>query len=77
MAGRGRPTGDPSGFRPEIRRCKCRTLSVPGSPNVRAKRLTSLGGERFAEHVGVLSRVTFAAVGLLPTTRRPRGDAEL
>lgn len=40
-------------------------------------RLTSLGGDRFTEHIGALSRVTFAAVKLLPTTRRPRGDAEL
>lgn len=32
-------------------------------------RLTPLGGDRFAEHVGALSRVTFAAVKLLPTTR--------
>jgi hypothetical protein len=39
-------------------------------------RLTPLGGDRFAEHVGALSRVTFAAVKLLPTTRRPRVDAD-
>lgn len=40
-------------------------------------RMAPLGGDRFAEHVGALSRVTFAAVKLLPTTRRPRGDGEL
>ncbi|MFJ7212829.1 transcriptional regulator [Amycolatopsis sp. NPDC098790] len=40
-------------------------------------RLTSLGGDRFAEHVGALSRVTFAAVKLLPTARRSRSDDNL
>jgi DNA-binding transcriptional ArsR family regulator len=55
-------------------------LRAAGYLDVRAQgdrkklRLTSLGGDRFAEHVGALSRVTFAAVKLLPATRCPRDD---
>ena len=52
-------------------------LEVRAQGDRRKLRLTLLGGDRFADHVGALSRVTFAAVELLPTTRRPRGNAGL
>jgi hypothetical protein len=52
-------------------------LEVRTQGDRRKLRLTPLGADRFADHVGALSKVTFAAVKLLPTTRPARGDGEL
>ncbi|WP_244287482.1 hypothetical protein [Amycolatopsis rubida] len=52
-------------------------LEIRSQGDRKKLRLTYLGWDRFAEHVGALSRVAFAAVKLLPTTRRPRGDVGL